>query len=66
MTIKIPSKTIEAKEIEIKDIIKIIKGTTNGKSWQLMVINKEYQFDLNVQQELQAEFNLEVYEAKKK
>ncbi len=49
------------KTVEIKDVFKVLKGVNqNGKSWQILVVDKDYVNDTDVHAELIHELGLEV------
>ena len=49
------------KTVDIKDVFKILKGINqNGKSWQILVVDKDYVNDTDVHAQLIQELGLEV------
>ena len=49
------------KTVEIKDVFKVLKGVNqNGKSWQILVVDKDYVNDTDVHAQLIQELGLEV------
>jgi hypothetical protein len=49
------------KTVDIKDVFKVLKGINqNGKSWQILVVDKDYVNDMDVHAQLIQEFGLEV------
>jgi hypothetical protein len=58
--------TPKAKEVEVKDVIKVIKGTNKfGKPYTMIVIDQEYRFNEDVATWLSQELGLETFESKK-
>ncbi len=49
------------KTVDIKDVFKVLKGVTqNGKSWQILVVDKDYVNDTDVHAHLIQELGLEL------